>query len=86
MAFVLEYGYSRGLTETAWIPDHAGTASRRAERAGLARLSGDFSGVSLRLGGVIQSIFLMRQPLAELGLLEKYRRVVRNLTVNNGTM
>ena len=85
-AFVLEYGYSRGLTETAWTPDHAGTASRRAERAGLARLSGDFSGVSLRLGGVIQSIFLMREPLAELGLLEKYRRVVRNLTVNNGTM
>ena len=85
-AFVLEYAYSRGLTETAWTPDHAGTASRRAERAGLVRVSGDFSGVSQRLGGVVQSIFLMREPLAELGLLEKYRRVVRNLTVNNGTM
>ena len=85
-AFVLEYAYSRGLTETAWTPDHAGTASRRAERAGLVRVSGDFSDVSQRLGGVIQSIFLMREPLAELGLLGKYRRVIRNLTVNNGTM
>ena len=85
-AFVLEYAYSRGLTETAWTPDHAGTASRRAERAGLVRASGDFSGVSQRLGGLVQSIFLMREPLAERGLLEKYRRVVRNLTVNNGTM
>ena len=85
-AFVLEYCYSRGLTESAWTPDHAGTASRRAERTGLVRSGGDFSGVSLRLGGFIQSIFLMREPLTELGLLEKYRRVVRNLTVNNGTM
>ena len=85
-AYVLEYCYSRGLTEAAWTPDHAGTASRRAGRAGLVRSGGDFSGVSLRLGGFIQSIFLMREPLAELGLLEKYRRVARNLAVNNGTM
>lgn len=27
---VLEYAYSRGLTEDAWLPDHAGTASARA--------------------------------------------------------
>ena len=85
-AFVLEYCYSRGLTESAWTPDHAGTASRRAERNGLVRSSGDFSDVSLRFGGFIQSIFLMREPLAELGLLDRYRRVARNLTINNGTM
>ena len=85
-AFVLEYCYSRGLTESAWTPDHAGTASRRAERNGLVRSSGDFSGVSLHLGGFIQSIFLMREPLAELGLLDRYRRVARNLTINNGTL
>ena len=85
-AFVLEYCYSRGLTESAWTPDHAGTASRWAERRGLVRSSGDFSGVSLRFGGFIQSIFLMREPLAELGLLDRYRRVARNLTINNGTL
>ena len=85
-AYVLEYCYSRGLTESAWTPDHAGTASRRAERRGLVRSSGDFSGVSLHLGGFMQSIFLMREPLAELGLLDRYRRVARNLTINNGTL
>ncbi len=85
-AFVLEYCYSRGLTESAWTPDHAGTASRWAERRGLVRSSGNFSGVSLRFGGFIQSIFLMREPLAELGLLDRYRRVSRNLTINNGTL
>ena len=85
-AYVLEYCYSRGLTESAWTPDHAGTASRWAERSGLVRSSGDFSGVSLRFGGFIQSIFLMRESLAELGLLDRYRRVSRNLTINNGTL
>lgn len=85
-AYVLEYCYSRGLTESTWTPDHAGTASRRAESRGLARSSGDFSGVSLHLGGFMQSIFLMREPLAELGLLDRYRRVARNLTINNGTL
>lgn len=84
-AFALEYGYSRGLTELTWTP-HGGAASRQARRAGLVRASGDFSSVRLRLGGFVQSIFLMREPLAGLGLLHKYRRVVRNLTVNNGTM
>ena len=85
-AFVLQYCYSRGLTESAWTPDHAGTRSRRAERRGLVRSSGDFSGVSLHLGGFIQSIFLMRESLGELGLLDRFRRVARNLTINNGTM
>ena len=85
-AFVLQYCYSRGLTEAAWTPDHAGTRSRGAERRGLVRSSGDFSGVSLHLGGFIQSIFLMRESLAELGLLDRFRRVARNLTINNGTM
>ena len=84
--YLLEYCYSRGLTELAWMPDHAGTASERAQRKGLARTSGDFSAVSLHLGGFIQSIFLMREPLAEIGLLQKYRRVARNLVINNGTM
>lgn len=85
-AYVLEYCYSRGLTELAWTPDHAGTDSRRAEQAGLVRSGGDFSDISLRLGSYIQSILLMREPLAEFGLLDKYRLVVRNLVVNNGTM
>ena len=53
---------------------------------GLVRSSGDFSGVSLHFGGFIQSIFLMRESLAELGLLDRYRRVARNLTINNGTL
>ncbi len=85
-AYLLEYCYSRGLTEQAWTPDHAGKASERAQRLGLARDSGDFSGVSLHLGGFIQSIFLMREPLAKLGLLDRYRRVARNLVINNGAM
>ena len=85
-AFVLEYCYSRGLTELAWMPDHAGQASLKAIRDGLVRPSGDFSSVGLRMGGFIQSIFLMREPLAQLGLLDKYRRVARNLVINNGVM
>ena len=85
-AYLLEYCYSRGLTELAWTPDHAGKASERALRSGLVRGGGDFSGVSLHLGGFIQSIFLMREPLAELGLLDRYRRVARNLVINNGSM
>ena len=85
-AYLLEYCYSRGLTELAWTPDHAGKVSERARRRGLKRESGDFSGVSLHLGGFLQSIFLMREPLAELGLLDRYRRVARNLVVNNGTL
>ena len=84
--YLLEYCYSRGLTELAWSPDHSGNASRRALRSGVMRESGDFSGVSLHLGGFMQSIFLMREPLRELGLLERYRGVARNLVVNNGTM
>lgn len=84
--YVLEYCYSRGLTEQAWTPDHAGKASERAIGSGLARKSGDFSGVSLHLGGFLQSIFLMREPLAQLDLLDRYRRVARNLAINNGTM
>ena len=85
-AYVLEYCYSRGLTESAWTPDHSGTASRRALRRGLVRSSGDFSDVSLHLGGFMQSLFLMRESLAELGLLDRYRGVARNLTINNGTL
>ncbi len=83
---VLDYAYSRGLTEDAWLPDHAGTASVRALEQGLVRESGDFSQVSLRLAGFIQSVFLMRNELAEANLLDKYRAVVRNLVVNCGTM
>ena len=83
---ILEYSYSRGLTEHAWLPDHAGSASADALAAGLVRTSGDFSEVSLRLGGFIQSVFLLREALAEAGLLAKYRAVVRNLVVNHGTM
>ena len=83
---VLEYAYSRGLTEDAWLPDHAGTASARALEQGLVRESGDFSQVSLRLAGFIQSVFLMRRELAAADLLDRYRAVVRNLVVNCGTM
>ena len=82
----LDYCYSRGLTEDAWIIDNAGSRSGRAMEQGLVRTSGDFSTEILRLGGFIQSIFLMREPLAENGLLDKYRAVVRNLAVNNGAM
>ena len=83
---ILDYSYSRGLTENAWLPDHAGNASADALALGLVRTSGDFSEVSLRLGGYIQGVFLMREALAEAGLLAKYRAVVRNLAVNHGTM
>ena len=83
---ILDYSYSRGLTEDAWLPDHAGNASTNALTQGLVRTSGDFSEVSLRLGGYIQGVFLMREALAEAGLLAKYRAVVRNLAVNHGTM
>ena len=83
---ILDYSYSRGLTEDAWLPDHAGNASADALSQGLVRTSGDFSEVSLRLGGYIQSVFLMREALADAGLLAKYRAVVRNLVVNHGTM
>ncbi len=83
---ILDYSYSRGLTEDAWLPDHAGNAGAEALTQGLVRTSGDFSGVSLRLGGYIQGVFLMREALAEAGLLAKYRAVVRNLVVNHGTM
>ena len=82
----LDYCYSRGLTEDAWIIDNAGRGSGRALERGFVRTSGDFSTEILRLGGFIQSIFLMREPLAERGLLDKYRAVVRNLVVNNGAM
>ena len=82
----LEYCYSRGLTEDAWLPDHAGNKSAKALQQGLIRKAGDFSTVSQRLSGFIQSIFLMREPLADFGLLAKYRAVVRNLVVNNGVM
>jgi hypothetical protein len=82
----LEYCYSRGLTELAWLPDHAGAASAGALARGLRRESGDFSTVSLRLGGLIQSVFLMREALRAAGLLDKYRAVVRNLVVNNGAL
>ena len=83
---ILDYSYSRGLTENAWLPDHAGNASADALAAGLVRTSGDFSEISLRLGGFIQSVFLLREALAEAELLAKYRAVVRNLVVNHGTM
>ena len=82
----LDYCYSRGLTEDAWIIDNAGRRSGRAMERGWVRTSGDFSTEILRLGGFIQSIFLMREPLAENGLLDKYRAVARNLAVNNGAM
>ncbi len=75
---ILDYSYSRGLTEDAWLPDHAGNASGDALAQGLVRTAGDFSEISLRLGGYIQSVFLMREALAEAGLLAKYRAVVRN--------
>ena len=83
---ILDYSYSRGLTEDAWLPDHAGNASGDALALGLVRTAGDFSEISLRLGGYVQSVFLMREALAEAGLLAKYRAVVRNLAVNHGTM
>lgn len=83
---ILDYSYSRGLTEDAWLPDHAGNASGNALELGLVRTAGDFSEISLRLGGYIHSVFLMREALAEAGLLAKYRAVVRNLAVNHGTM
>ena len=83
---ILDYSYSRGLTEDAWLPDHAGNASADALAQGLVRTAGDFSEISLRLGGYIQTVFLMREALAEAGLLAKYRAVVRNLAVNHGTM
>ena len=82
----LDYCYSRGLTEDAWIIDNTGRASGRALKRGFVRTSGDFSREILRFGGFIQSIFLMREPLAENGLLDKYRAVARNLVVNNGAM
>ena len=82
----LEYCYGRGLNEHAWITDHAGRASARAQREGMIRAGGDFSSASLQLGGFVQSIFLMREPLANAGLLDKYRAVMRNLVVNNGSM
>ena len=82
----LDYCYSRGLTEDAWIIYNAGRRSGRAMERGWVRTSGDFSTEILRLGGFIQGIFLMREPLAENGLLDKYRAVVRNLAVNNGAM
>ncbi|MDE0627134.1 MAG: chondroitinase family polysaccharide lyase [Bryobacterales bacterium] len=83
---ILDYSYSRGLTEDAWLPDHAGTASADALEQGLVRTSGDLSEVSLRLGGYVQAVFLMREALAEAELLARYRAVVRNLAVNHGTM
>lgn len=82
----LEHAYSRGITEEAWLPDHAGRASADALEAGLTRPSGDVSELSLRFGAFVQSIFLMRESLAAVGLLDKYRAVARNLAVNNGTM
>ncbi len=82
----LEYCYGRGITEDAWLPDHAGRASAQALALGLVRRSGDLSTVSLRLGGFIQSVFLMREPLSKAGLLDKYRAVVRNLVVNHGAL
>ena len=83
---ILAYSYSRGLTEDAWLPDHAGNASSDAIEQGLVRTSGDLSEVSLRLGGYIQAVFLLRDGLDLFGLLAKYRAVVRNLVVNHGTM
>ncbi len=83
---ILDYSYSRGLTEDAWLPDHAGNASGDALEQGLVRTAGDLSEISLRLGGYVQGVFLMREALAEAGLLAKYRAVVRNLAVNHGTM
>ena len=62
---ILDYSYSRGLTEDAWLPDHAGNASGDALAQGLVRTSGDFSLISLRLGGYVQSVFLLREALAE---------------------
>ncbi len=82
----LEYAYSRGVTEEAWLPDHAGRASVNAMESGLTRPSGDVSQLSLRLGGFVQGIFLMRKQLAAAGLLDRYRSVARNLALNNGTM
>lgn len=80
----LEYCYSRGLDEKAWFSDHAGRASAKAIEAGLVRESGDFSNVSLHFGGFAQSLFLMRDVLSEAGLLDKYRKVARNIAINNG--
>ena len=55
-------------------------------KAGLVRTSGDLSEVSLRLGGYIQAVFLLRDTLEQSGVLAKYRAVARNLVVNHGTM
>ena len=54
----------------------------RAEDAiddGHVRDSGDFSKVSLRLGGFIQSVFLMRDALEARGLLDKYTSVLSGI-------
>ena len=82
----LEYSYSRGVTEMAWLPDINGRGSKRALSSGLVRPAGDLSTVSLRLAGYIQSVFLMRESLENADLLAKYRAVVRNLVVNHGRM
>ena len=60
----LDYVYSRGVDENAWLPDHAGIASKLALEAGLPRLSGDLFSQGLFLGGFIQSVFLMREQIA----------------------
>ncbi|QQE13046.1 hypothetical protein JD969_06185 [Planctomycetota bacterium] len=82
----LEYCYSRGLDEKTWYPDHGTQTSHKAMKAGLVRESGDFSGVSLHMGGFVQSVFLMRGELEEAGLIEKYVKVLRNAAINNGLM
>jgi len=82
----LEYTYSRGLDEQAWLVDHSGSVSAKLQKSGFVRTSGDLSAVSLHLGGYIQSIFLMQQVLQQNNLLERYKSVVRNLVVNHGVM
>ena len=82
----LSYCYGRGLNEDAWMTDHAGRASGQALRQGHVRAGGDFSSISLHFGGLIQSVFLMRGPLDEAGQLDRFRAVLRNLVINNGTM
>lgn len=83
---VLDYVHSRGIDENTWLPDHAGVASHQGLQAGLHRQSGDLSDRALFLGGFVQSIFLMRETIRAAGELDKYRRLLRNLSINNGVM
>ncbi|WP_163933681.1 polysaccharide lyase family 8 super-sandwich domain-containing protein [Paraferrimonas sp. SM1919] len=83
---ILEYAYQRGVNEQAWIVDHGGTISKKLLAQGFNRPAGDLSSMSLHLGGLAQSIFLMRNELQQARLLDKYRKVLAHLVINNAVM